>query len=219
MKTKTFSVLTSFSCGILLAGLSAAENPPAPAEPPPFAFVDPADPSAADIAQFGFKNIERIGGLLVAEVTHELATKETSLAVSTMHLKNLELPKPLAGQPRITAIRRTSLLVRDPHNSPDAADQAALELIQSQLSDGDTPDKMLVQRIEHPGGPPEWRVYRPIASSQSCLACHGDPKTFRPGVKAALDLLYPEDKALNYTRQSWRGVIRVSVVPAEPAAK
>jgi hypothetical protein len=219
VKAKTFSILTLFSCAALLADLSAEDNPPAPAAPPPFIFVNQADPSAADIAQFGFKTIESIGGALVAEVAHEIATKDTSLAVSIMHLKKLELPKPVAGQPRITAIRRTSLLVRDPQNAPDAADQAALALIQDQLSNGDSPDKMLVQRIENPGRTPEWRVYRPIASSQSCLACHGDPKTFRPGVKAALDLLYPEDKATNYTLQAWRGVIRVSIAPAEPAAK
>jgi len=84
-----------------------------------------------------------------------------------------------------------------------------------------TPDKMLVQKIEQAGMPVEWRVYRPIAASQSCLSCHGDPKTFRPGVKEALDYLYPEDKAINYGAQEYRGVLRVSIeaAAAAPAKK
>ena len=73
---------------------------------------------------------------------------------------------------------------------------------------------MLVQKTEMPGHPVEWRVYRPIASSKSCLACHGDPSKFSPGVKEALDRMYPEDKALDYSAQEWRGVIRVTLVPA-----
>lgn len=106
------------------------------------------------------------------------------------------------------------MLIRDPRNSPDGADAAALNKIDTQLKDGDSPDKMIVQKIEQAGRPVEWRVYRPIAASKSCLACHGDPNSFQPGVKEALDRLYPEDKAVAYTAQEWRGVIRVSLTAA-----
>lgn len=227
--------LTKYSSlSFLLVGVLAAQTPPAPAPglgkvtyfdseavgtgPRPdgavYTFVDAADPAVAEIAQFGYKTIDRVGGQLVSEVTRELATKEPSLAVSIMHLKRLELPKPVPGQLSVTAIKRTSLLIRNPANTPDGADQAALNRIHKQLMADQSVDKMLVQKIEQPGKPLEWRVYRPIASSQSCLACHGDPKTFRPGVKEALDAQYPEDKAVDYAAQEWRGVIRVSIAPA-----
>jgi hypothetical protein len=182
------------------------------------AFVIGGDDTANKIAQYGFKMIEQIGGLMIAEVNRELANREISEAVSLLHLKSMELPKPVAGRPTITAIKRTSLLIRDPRNAPDAADTAALNKIHSQLMADQLPDKMLVQKIERAGQPVEWRVYRPIGASQSCLACHGDPKTFRPGVKAALDLLYPEDKAVDYGAREWRGIIRVSMT-APAAAK
>lgn len=181
-------------------------------------FVTGGDKTADEIAQYGYKMIEQIGGMMINEVNHELANREISEAVSIMHLKHLELPKPVAGKPTITAIKRTSLLIRDPRNAPDAADTAALNKIHEQLMNDETPDKMLVQKIERAGQPVEWRVYRPIAASQSCLACHGDPKTFRPGVKEALDLLYPEDKAVDYSAREWRGIIRVSMT-APKAAK
>ena len=237
MKATQFSVLSVLSGGLMLAGLSAADKAPPPAptkityfdgETVPsgtnpggaiYTFVDSADPAAAQIAQLGYRTIDQIGSLLIDEVKRELATKETSLAVSIMHLKTMELPKPMAGQPGITAIKRTSLMLRDPNNAPDGADWAALDKIHKQLMADQSPDKMLVQRIVQPGKPVEWRVYRPIATSQSCLACHGDPKTFRPGVKEALDQQYPEDKAIDYSAQEWRGVIRVSITPAAEPAK
>ena len=233
MKVTKYTVLGFLSGSLLLAGLIAADATPAPAlgkvtyfdgEKLPagtkpdgavYTFVDSADPAVADIAQFGYKTIDRIGGQLVSEVNRELASKEPSAAVAIMHLKRLELPKPVAGQPSVTAIRRTSLMLRNPANAPDGADQAALNKIHKQLMDDQTVDKMLVQKIEQPGKAIEWRVYRPVASSQSCLACHGDPKTFAPGVKAALDQQYPEDKAVDYAAQEWRGVIRVSIAPAK----
>lgn len=106
----------------MTAGLLAAEAPAKSipyvdsAKVPPgskpdgavYTFVDSADPAVTELAQFGFKAIEQIGGKLVLETTRELATKETHLAVATLHLKEMELPKPVAGKPTITAVRRTS---------------------------------------------------------------------------------------------------------------
>ncbi len=225
---------------LMTASLWAADAPPAPpaptkiikyfdsatlpAGPRPdgavYTFVDSADPAVAEIAQYGSKVIEDIGALLVNETTRELATKETNQVVGVLHLKNMELPKQVWGKPKVTAVKRTSMMLRDPLNAPDGADSAALEKIHAQLMAGDAPDRLIVQKTEQPGKPVEWRVYRPIAASKSCLSCHGDPSKFRPGVKEALDHLYPEDKAVDYSAQEWRGVIRVTLEPrAAPAQK
>ena len=198
------------------------DNDSLPAGPRPdgaiFTFVDSAEPSVAVLSRYGSKVIEDVGAMLVNETTKELATKETRLAVSELHLKGMELPKQVIGRPKVTAVKRTSLMLRDPHNAPDGADMAALKRIRAQLIAGDAPDKVIVQKIEIPGKPLEWRVYRPIAASKSCLACHGDPAKFSPGVKEALDHLYPEDKAVDYSAQDWRGVIRVTLEP-QPETK
>jgi molybdopterin-binding protein len=183
-------------------------------------FLSPEDEKVAALATYGAQVIERIGGMLVSEVNRELTNREVHEAVSIMHLKSLELPKPVAGKPVVTAIKRTSLMIRDPRNAPDNADAEALDRIHQQLMNNETPDKVMLQKIEQPGKPVEYRVYRPIAATPSCLACHGDPKTFKPGVKAALDLLYPEDKAIDYSAREWRGILRVSLsLPEAPAAK
>ena len=228
MKSIKFSV----SClGLVTAALFAADSPPAKgsataityfdgsdstakpgANDASYVFVEPADPTVAAIAQLGFRTIDRVGTMLSNEVTRELATNDTAEIVPLMHLKGMDLPKSQPGQPRIIAVRRTSLMLRDPANAPDGADRAALDKVHKQLMADQSPDKMLVQKIEQAGKPTEWRVYRPIATTQSCLACHGDPKTFRPGVREALDKMYPEDKAFDYAKQEWRGVLRVSIV-------
>jgi hypothetical protein len=197
--------------------VNVADSSASKAEAGTFVKVD--DPEAAELAKFGSRLIERIGGLLVTEVNRELTNKEVVDSIDVMHLKQLELPKPLPGQPKVTAIKRTSSMLRDPANTPDAADQAALDRIHLQLMNNEAPDKLIVQKIEHKDQPTEWRVYRPIATTQSCLACHGDPEKFTPAVRELLNRRYPGDKAIDYSRQEYRGVLRVSLQAPEPAKK
>jgi molybdopterin-binding protein len=230
MKVTNFLASIGITGCLLTAGLFAADptiityidTPTAKArtDGSSSAFLNVEDEKVAAIATYGSQVIERVGGMLVSEVNRELTNREVSEAVSVMHLKSLELPKPVAGKPVVTAIKRTSLMLRDPKNAPDNADAEALDKIHKQLMENQTPDKVMLQKIEQPGKPVEYRVYRPIAATPSCLACHGDPKTFKPGVKAALDLLYPEDKAVDYSSREWRGILRVSLtLPEAPAAK
>jgi hypothetical protein len=180
-----------------------------------FAWVDSGDPAAADYRRAGEKLIDRIGGSLLSEVRRVVAEVGAAEAVGILHLKDFALPKPAAGQPRATAIKRTSLLLCNPANAPDGADQAALTRIKTELAEGNPPSKILVQKVDLPGGAVEWRVYRPIGVAASCLACHGDPESFEPGVGAALQRLYPENQAVGYSPSAWRGLIRVSLAPAE----
>jgi hypothetical protein len=210
--------------GLLVATASAAETKYTDSAKVPagtkatgavYTFVDPADASLADIVQTGYKAIDTVGTKLVTETTRELAAKEAHLAVSVLHLKNMELPTSAAGMPKITAVKRTSLHIRNPLNAPDGADRAALMKISDQMSEEGTVAKMIVQKIEQEGKPVEYRVYRPIAVSKSCLACHGDPAKFPPGVKEALDQQYPMDQAVDYSAQSWRGVLRISLEAAK----
>jgi hypothetical protein len=208
--------------GLITAGLYAADAAKAPAPAPDkldkatVTFVDPKDPSVAEITQTGYRAIDVVGTKLVNETTRELADKDTQQVVAILHLKDGKLPKSEPGKPKITAVKRTSLHIREKSNAPDSADRAALVKISDQLTDEGTADKVLVQKIEQDGKLVEWRVYRPIAVSKSCLACHGDPTKFAPGVREALDQQYPMDQAVDYSAQSWRGVLRVSL---EPVAK
>ncbi|HVU25480.1 MAG TPA: DUF3365 domain-containing protein [Opitutus sp.] len=194
----------------------------APAAAPPDAgravFLDPDTPQFAEVRELGERAINRAGYALVAEVTNAIARSGTMDALKVCHLKNFPAKNPLPDLPRVTAIKRTSLRLRDPANAPDAADRAALENVQSTLESGDPTPSVLLQRVWLPDGRTEWRVYRPIAVTARCTACHGPRDDMLPALRDELARLYPDDQAANYKNGEWRGLIRVSISDQIPAA-
>lgn len=209
-------LLLLFLAGGSLAGLAADISPTGSS--PSFTWIDPADPAAAAFRQTGEQLINRIGNLLIFEVERSIAEKGLVKSLDVVHLKNLALPKPEPGQPRVTAIKRTSLALRNPANQPDASDRAALEKFDLALREGEEIPRVLIQRLETANAPAEWRVYRPITTMPQCLKCHGPLESLLPEIRELLTRQYPEDKATGYTAYQWRGVIRVSLTAAEPVA-
>lgn len=211
MKARFYPVVLSLACGLAAGSAVLAADAAAPT---PHAFVDPADPAVAEIRKLGERALDLSGTALIVEVRRVMADNTAALAIGKLHLKDYKLPATQPGQPAITAIRRTSLRVRNPANAPDAADLAALERIQGQLENGDEVSKVLVQRVTLPGQQPEWRVYRPLVTLKQCLDCHGGPEALAPGVADTLKVFYPADQATNFRTGSWRGLIRASIADA-----
>lgn len=209
------SPLTPWLVPLLWSGLLAA-TPENPALQRKFTWIDAGDPAAAEIRRVAEPVIQQTGNRMLGEVNRVVARKGAEAGIDDLHLKDWKLPVAAPGQPRITAVKRTSLRVRNPASLPDNADLAALLSIQTALADGTTPPSMLVQRVEAAAGfPAEWRVYRPMITTAACLVCHGPVDTLTPGVIAKLERLYPGDKATEYAANQWRGVIRVSIVAPE----
>lgn len=206
MKVRLNPVVLSLACCVLPLTAPASDSTTTP-----FAFVDPDDASVAEVRQLGDHTIDQAGNAMMLELRRELATKTPALAIGGLHLKNYKVPPAQAGQPAITAVHRTSLKVRNPANAPDAADRAALDLVQRQLVDGEHVSPVLVQKVEHPGQPVEWRVYRPLVVLKQCLDCHGDDGHLAPGVADTLKVFFPTDTAINYRPGEWRGMFRVSI--------
>jgi len=194
-----------------------AADPARPVEPT-VSWIDPADPSVAAIRRTGEPAITRIGSTMIFEVQWTIADKGLAGAVDVLHLKNLALPKSAPGEPQITAIKRTSLLIRNPANAPDTADRAALEKIKAALEDGADIPKLLIQRLNRADAPPEWRIYQPIGTMPQCVKCHGPVENLQPEVRAAIVRRFPDDQATGYSVYSWRGVIRLSLSAPESTA-
>lgn len=187
-----------------------------PTASPLFTWVDPADPSVTAVRQVGEQSISRVANLLIFEVEHSLASEGLTRTLEIVHLKNMALPKTAPGQPRVTAVKRTSLGVRNPANQPDAADSAALAKIDTAIKEGEEVPTVLIQRLEPAAAPVEWRVYKPITTMPLCIRCHGPRNELRPEVTAFLEKNYPLDNAADYTAYKWRGVIRISLAAPEP---
>jgi hypothetical protein len=205
-------IVLSLVCLPLAPGAGQAAEPSAP----PYTFVDPDDPALAEIRQVGTRAIDDVGNALVLELRRELTTKSPAAIVPMMHLRKYKLPAATPGKPSVTAVRRTSFRVRNPANLPDPADVSALHLIEGQLEQGENVAPLVMQKIEVPDQPVEWRLYRPLVVLKECLACHGTENALAPGVAEAIGLLYPTDDARGYRAGEWRGLLRVSVTIAPP---
>ena len=215
------------ACGFAAATLASSPLSLAAEKSPPPQFSGPrvqeakieflpADaPEAAEVRLLGERAINRLAYSLVTEVSRSVAQQGEADALGTCHLKNVRLDGGvIPDMPRISAWKRTSLRIRDSANAPDPADMLALHRVLSDVSAGNIPPKILVQRIDYPGGAPEWRVYKPVAAMAQCLACHGPADDIAADVRAELKRRYPNDAAIGYQQGEWRGLIRVSIGPA-----
>lgn len=194
---------------LLLAGSVLSPG----AATPKFTFIDPAAPEAAAVRQAGEAASAILATRLVTELTAALGAGGPEKAVDVCHTKALPLTRePLPGLPQVTAVKRTSLRLRNPANAPDAAEQAALDHVAALVADGQPAPALIVQKIETAGtAEPEWRLYRSIGVQAACLACHGAPETQPPALRALLRERYPHDAATGYAVGDWRGLIRVTV--------
>jgi len=179
---------------------------------PRFTFVDPAAPEVAAMRQAGEAASALVATRLVTELTAALGAGGPEQAVAVCHTKALPLTdEPLPGLPQVTAVKRTSLRLRNPANAPDPAEQAALARVAARVAAGKPAPALLVQKIETAGTAPEWRLYRSVSVQAACLACHGSPEAQSPALRALLRERYPQDAATGYAVGDWRGLIRVTV--------
>ena len=209
MKARSYPVVLSLVAGLLgSAGLAAEDSTQK------FSWLEPNSPDYSMVRALGERTIVTYVQAMFSQIKQVLTSTDASFAVGVMHLKDYKLPKSAPGQPVVTMIKRTSLQLRSIMNLPDDADRAALELVDARLRLGDEVPKVLVQQLARADGTKEWRVYRPIVTTQECLACHGTVESLSTGVRAALHQFYPEDKAVNLGKGEWRGLVRVSLQPA-----
>lgn len=215
------------TAAILAQPLCAEETPP----PAQATLVDPDSADVRPVRSPGEYAIDRLAMTMITDAAAAVSRGTEVAALQTFHLKDVPMKNgTVAGLPRILAAKLTSLKLRNPANAPDVAEQQALQYVQASL-DGGVPPRILIQKVEHPGAAPEWRVYKPLANIRQCGNCHGNPEDMSPELREALQKKYPDDKATGYVTGQWRGLIRVTVgdpptppkpatpAPAKPAGK
>lgn len=179
------------------------------------AITDPAiDPEAARVQRFAATATSYLGQRLVSEVNVALKKGPPEDAVASMHLQRVSADgKALPGMPEITAFKLTSQRVLNIANSPDFAEQQALDEIARFLRMSTKPPEVLVQRITRPDGTEEWRGYRPLAVLPMCTACHGSADAQSPRLRTLLIERAGPAPAVDYKPGEWRGLLRVTVEP------
>ena len=179
------------------------------------AFIDPASAEAKSYRVPGEYAIDRLVMTMVTDASRAVAGHTEVAALATFHLKDIPMKNgTVAGLPRISAVKLTSLKLRNPLNAPDAAEQLALEKVRREFEVG-SPPSILVQRVQTAQGE-EWRVYKPLATIRQCGTCHATPEEQSPELRAAIQQSYPSDQSSSYGTGQWRGLIRVTVAPPAP---
>ena len=114
-------------------------------------------------------------------------------------------------------IRRVSERVRNVDDTPDTLELRGLQQLAAASRAGRLPDEV-VSVIRATDGTYELQYLRPLLVQPACLACHGDPATFAPEVRAVLARRYPLDRATGYAVGDLRGAVSVRV-PLAPASR
>lgn len=164
---------------------------------------DPADVGPKIIAEaFG-----RLSGALAEAISKEGPAK----ALSVCSEKAPQIAKDVAAAHGVT-LRRATNKPRNPKNSADEIEKAAMEVFLAALENQENPNP---QVITHADGSRDFLA--PIVlGNPLCLQCHGTPgKDIGPENLAAIKKIYPEDKATGYQLGDLRGLWRITF----PASK
>ncbi len=162
---------------------------------------------SAEVVAIGDSAALALSGALMSRVQEAL--REGGPAYAIDFCSELAMPITIAVEdslPGEMAIKRTSTKIRNPLNSPDSLERAALDYFESELEAGRPLPPYHIQRVDG-----EWRYYKPIVVAQFCMHCHGPSESLEPAVRQVLAERYPTDRATGYSVGDFRGVIRVSV--------
>ena len=94
---------------------------------------------------------------------------------------------------------------------PNEWQALALKQFEARLASGDKPhDIEFVQLTKSGAYDLELRYAKPIVMQAMCTACHGSTEQITPSVKAKLEQMYPNDKAVDYKSGDLRGAVVVT---------
>lgn len=150
---------------------------------------------------------------LLGELLKHMREGGPERAVTVCAAKAQEITK--AQQQEGLVVRRVSTRARNPHNRPDAYEQAQLLLMEQRFKADKTAAEVTDWYIED--HTLTVRYLRPIVMGEMCLACHGDRERMKPAVREFLSQHYPEDQAVGYQAGDFRGAVSVTVKTALPA--
>lgn len=154
--------------------------------------------------------IESFAGALQEQLKSAMAAGGPTAAIEVCNIAAPEIAA-TASEERGWRIRRTSLKLRNPANAPDAWELAVLRDFEARKAAGEDPAMLDRTGFEVVDGKRSFRYMKAIGTQPVCTLCHG--AAIAPEVAAALDALYPEDRARGFAVGDIRGAFSI-VQPA-----
>jgi len=100
-------------------------------------------------------------------------------------------------------VRRTSLKVRNPLNSPDNFERKVLKDFADKKASGWAIENLAYYKMQEYGDASEFRYMKAIPTQAICLTCHGED--IPADVRQKLNTAYPDDQARGYQEGDIRG--------------
>lgn len=151
------------------------------------------------------KLVTQLGGRLKAEMT----AHGPAAALSVCKIAAPEIAG-ILSQETGWKVGRVGTRVRNPLNSPNAWQQAALDEFAKRMAGGEKLDGMESWKVVQEGGKPTLLYAKAIGVQPLCLTCHGGPDSIPDEVKVRLKADYPNDKAVGYRVGELRGAVVIA---------
>ena len=108
-------------------------------------------------------------------------------------------------------ISRVGTRARNPvMGVPNDWQAKALAQFETALARGEKPADLEFSETVTTASGNEFHFAKPIVMQPMCVSCHGSPEQISPEVKAKLNELYPNDKAVGYQPGQLRGAVVLS---------
>ena len=151
--------------------------------------------------------IESFAGALQEQLKSAMAVGGPTAGIEVCYLAAPEIGA-TASEERGWQIRRTSLKLRNPANAPDAWELAVLRDFEARRAAGENPATLDRAGFTVVDGKRSFRYMKAIGTQPVCTLCHG--AAIAPEVAAALDALYPEDRARGFAVGDIRGAFSIT---------
>ena len=154
--------------------------------------------------------IKSFAGALQEQLKSAMAVGGPTAAIEVCNVAAPEIGA-TASEERGWRIGRTSLKLRNPANAPDAWELAALRDFEARKAAEEGPATLDRAGFAVVDGKRTFRYMKAIGTQPVCTLRHG--AAIAPEVAAALDALYPEDRARGFEVGDIRGAFSI-VQPA-----
>ena len=151
--------------------------------------------------------IKSFAGALQEQLRSAMEVGGPSAAIEVCKLAAPEIAAE-ASEARGWRIGRTSLKLRNPANAPDTWELAVLRDFEARRAAGEHPAGIDRAAFVVSGGKRTFRYVKAIGTQPMCTVCHG--ANIAPEVAAALDALYPEDRARGFEVGDIRGAFSIT---------
>ncbi|QOG12380.1 Tll0287-like domain-containing protein [Arcobacter sp. FWKO B] len=155
------------------------------------------------------QGIQKLGSTLKGELQNMLKNDPSGLkALYYCEFNAQNITNTVNESLHQTYVKRTSLKIRNPLNTPTAQDIDVMnefkKLIEIDSVNPDTLSKVIDTNEKY-------YLYKPLVIESACLKCHGDIAFIDKDILKVINEKYPQDKAVDYKLGDFRGVI-VSVI-------